>query len=68
MVRHIFLVTTQKLPDACQLETKVAIRSMGLDWATTIDGSRFELPLRLSRIHTSDEGGKEGGIVVVDQR
>ena len=65
VVRHVFLITTQKLPDTGQLETQVAARLMGLGWATAIGGPRLELPPRLSRIHTSNEGRKEGRVVVV---
>ena len=68
MVRHVFLIATQKLPDTGQLETQIAVRPMGLCWAAAIDGSRLELPSRLTRIYTSNEGREEGGIVIVYPR
>ena len=65
MVRHIFFITTQELPDTGQPETQIALRLMGLDRA--FDGFRLELPLGPSRIHALNDGWKEGGVVVVDQ-
>jgi len=68
MVRPVFHITTQELPDAGQLETKITIRLMGLGLAVTIDAFRLEFPWGLPRIHTSNEGWEDGWIVVIDQR
>ena len=63
MIRHIFLITSQKLPNPGQLKTRVAVGGC----AAAVEGSWFKLPLRLSGVHASDEGGEERGVVVVDQ-
>jgi len=68
MVCHVFPISTQELPGAGQLETQVAIRLTGFRLAVTIDRFRLEFPLRLPRIHTSNKGREDGGIVVIDQR
>lgn len=67
MVRHVFLIATQELPDTSQLETQIAIRLVWLGWAAAVCGFRLKLPLGLSRVYTLDEGREEGRIVVVDQ-
>jgi len=40
---------------------------MRLGWTVATSGGGLELPLRLPGIHTSNEGGEEGGVVIVDQ-
>ena len=67
MVRHVFPISTQKLTGAGQPETQIAIGLMGFGWTVAIDEFRLELPLGLPRIHTSNEGREDGGVVVVDQ-
>jgi hypothetical protein len=67
MVHHIFLIT-QELLETGQLETQIAIGLARLCWTVSADGFRLELPLRLSRIHASNEGREQRGVVVVDQR
>ena len=68
MICRIFLIIPQEHSDAGQLETQVAVRLVGLSRAICIAGPRLEFPLGLPRAHTSDEGGEEGQVVIVDQR
>ena len=68
MVRHIFLIIAQVLPETGQPETQIAVRLMRLGCAAAIGGSLLESPSRLSGVHALNEGREEGGIMVVDQR
>lgn len=63
MVRHIFLITSQKLSNAGQLKARLAVGGC----AAAVDRLGFELPLRLSGVDASDKGREERGVVVVDQ-
>ena len=67
-VRCVFLIITQELPKTDQLDTQIGISPVGLGLASSVDGSRLELPSRLSSIHTQNEGREERWVMVVNRR